>query len=109
MKLGCHSVVHKPLVKERTILRPLHTKFGLMMVSVKAIQHHKPCFQDLKDKLSKISDDMIKESIIVGHQIRQRMTDKDFQLTMGETEPCIQRCMQWIAGISSRGPAQELN
>ena len=82
-----YNVIHEPLVKkEKIILPPLHIKLGLMEQFAKALQHHKPCFRYLKAKYPKISDAKIKEGIFIGPQIRQLMTDKDFQLTMDETE-----------------------
>ncbi|XP_076037944.1 uncharacterized protein LOC143030832 [Oratosquilla oratoria] len=87
MTLGCHNVIHEPLVKkEKIILPPLHIKLGLMKQFTKALQHNKPCFQYLKGIFPKISDAKIKEGIFVGPQIRKLINDEDFEATMDEPE-----------------------
>ena len=56
MTLRCHNVIHELLVKEKTILPPMHIKLALMKQFTKEGQHNKPCFQYLKGIFPKISD-----------------------------------------------------
>ena len=53
---------------------------------VKALDHHKPAFQYLKNKFPKISDAKIKEGIFVRPQIRELMLDEKFAATMDNHE-----------------------
>jgi hypothetical protein len=84
---GAKNVHHFPLVKsEDILLPPLHIKLGLMKNFVKGLSKDGNGINYLKKKFPRISDAKIKEGIFVGPQIREVLTDPNFDLVLGQFE-----------------------
>jgi hypothetical protein len=65
------NMAHLILVdKSKTYLPPLHTKLGLIIVFVKAVNNESERFGCLRREFSTISGAKLKERIFVGPQIK---------------------------------------
>ena len=78
---GEHSLKEKnPLVDmNKVLLPPLHIKLGLMKNFVKALHKNAAAFQHLSTVFPGLSAAKLKEGIFVGPQIREVLTDTDFE------------------------------
>ncbi|UYV63393.1 hypothetical protein LAZ67_2003945 [Cordylochernes scorpioides] len=84
---GYKNIANLPLIDSENIyLPPLHIKLGLMKNFVKAMDRNASGFAYLKQKISSISEAMIKEGIFVGPQIRELQQDGNFQNSLNEVE-----------------------
>lgn len=71
---------------KNVLLPPLHIKLGLMKNFVKALDRNRRGFLYLKQKFPRVSEAKIKEVIFVGPQIREVMTDGEFDNFLNEVE-----------------------
>ena len=86
-QLGQSNVKHLPLVNPKNVyLPPLHIKLGLMKQFVKALDKDSATFKYLCKIFPQISDAKLREGIFVGPQIRQVMSDSEFDTIMTESE-----------------------
>ncbi len=84
---GSKNILHEELIEPgKVLLPPLHIKFGLMKLFVKALDKTRECFQYICTKFSLVSHEKCKESIFVGSQVRKLMTDENFEARMTATE-----------------------
>ena len=85
---GKSSVQSKQLVDFNKIFLPLlHIKLGLMKNFVKAMgKANSRGFQYLADKFASVSPAKLKEGMFVGPQIREVLTDEDFDKSLNAAE-----------------------
>jgi len=84
---GEKNVVSPPLVLPEKIYMPsLHIKLGLMKNFMKGMDKAVHEFEYVRNKFPNVSDAKIKDSIIIGPQIRELMQDKQFDEDLNETE-----------------------
>jgi hypothetical protein len=84
---GTSNVQHEPLVDPKLVyLPPLHIKLGLIKNFVKALGNDSAAFKYLGTKFPSISSAKIREGIFVGPQIRQLLSDDNFDKLMNQAE-----------------------
>ena len=73
------NVENQSLVEMSKILLPsMHLKFGLTKNSVKAMNQEEAAFTYLREMFPRLSEAKLKESILIGPQIRDLIKDEYF-------------------------------
>jgi hypothetical protein len=80
-------ITHPAVVdKSKIFLRPLLINFGLIKMSVKAMDKESKGFTYLRQKFPKISEAKMKEGIIAGLEIKKLFEDQGFSTELNSTE-----------------------
>ena len=74
------------VLPEKILLPRLHIKLGLKKNFLKGVDKTGRGFEYFRNKFPNVSDAKIKESILIGPQIRELMQDKEFYEDLNENE-----------------------
>jgi hypothetical protein len=84
---GQANVIQTPLVDPKDVyLPPLHIKLGLAKNFIKKLDHDSKGFAFLRKKFKKLSEDKLREGVLVGPQIRDLMADDAFERSLKKVE-----------------------
>ena len=88
MNIGQHNAMMEPLVQRwsNILLPPLHIKLGLMKNYIKALVKEGGAFQFLRSKFKYITEAKINAGILNGPQIRELISDSNFDESMTNDE-----------------------
>ena len=111
MNIGQHNAMMEPLVQRyNMLLPPLHIKLGLMKNYIKALVKEGGAFQFLRSKFKYISEAKINAGILNGPQIRELISNSNFDESMTNDEIqawiSLKSVIQNFLG-NNRGPEYE--